>query len=289
MDSYSNIRKPNSRQDSFSGKPPKDLKPRSTKKIDYRSPPSSPKTETLNKRNTPTGRKAYEIEKIYSIDKGGDGGTSHSGRSYSVNSSAHSTGNNTEKGVDKLFEKYRRGLNSSGSDLKIQTEEIKIDSPNKVDDFSAEDYRKLIEEKSREITKAKAQVLKIENDMVDKINSETKHSKKLLEDSQNKKSKLKKQIQDIKDRNNHLEKLSKITPNVESILNERNTLKSQVNDLTVALNRIQSKEITHKDIVNLQTQLADLETAQNNLLKENNALKEDLIQEQRRELSVIYT
>jgi seryl-tRNA synthetase len=131
--------------------------------------------------------------------------------------------------------------------------------------------------------------LKIDNDMVDKINAETRQAKKTLEDSQAKRAKLSKQIADIKDRNSHLEKLSKITPNVDAILSERNILKSQVNDLTLALNRIQNKEITHKDILNLQTQLADLETAQNNLLKENNALKEELIQEQRRELLVIST
>lgn len=285
MDSYSHVRKLNSRQDSFSGKPPKDLKPKPTKKIAYRSPPSSPKTESLGNRTPANLRKGSEADRAYSFDRS-DGGL-HSGRSNSVNSSVHSTGQLADKGVDKLFEKYRRGLNTS-ADLKGQ-EEGKIESPGKFDDFSAENYRKLIDEKSRETTKVKAQILKIENDMGDKILAETRQARKNLEDSQAKKAKLQKQIADIKDRNAHLEKLSKITPNVDAILSERNILKSQVNDLTLALNRIQSKEITHKDILNLQTQLADLESAQNNLLKENNALKEELIQEQRRELLVIST
>jgi hypothetical protein len=283
MDSYSTVRKLHIRQDSFSGKPPKDLKP--TKKIAYRSPPSSPKTEAPSNKTHTNPRKGSEVDKAYSFDRS-DAGL-HSGRSNSVNSSVHYTGQLSDKGVDKLFEKYRKGINTS-ADFKGQ-EEGKIESPEKFEDFSAEDYRKLIDEKSREITKVKAQILKIDNDMVDKINAETRQAKKTLEDSQAKRAKLSKQIADIKDRNSHLEKLSKITPNVDAILSERNILKSQVNDLTLALNRIQNKEITHKDILNLQTQLADLETAQNNLLKENNALKEELIQEQRRELLVIST
>jgi hypothetical protein len=67
---------------------------------------------------------------------------------------------------------------------------------------------------------------------------------------------------------------------LETVTKERDELKRQMSE---------PHELTQKDFEDLSSTIKELEEMQNSLLRENNSLKEELIREQRRVLTVPFT
>jgi DNA repair exonuclease SbcCD ATPase subunit len=190
--------------------------------------------------------------------------------------------------TDLLIEKYKQDISHQSyrmQELKKNMQQYDYSIQNLLQNKSQDSEKKKIynelEKKNKDL---KERLKYLEEHKEERVKQENQHLDLYLQEKKKLKSSLIQQISDLEEENNKVEStLSKYSKSELTVTNAY--LKSTHSALSMELKKIQNTCITQEEFFQLQTQIRDLEEMQSKLVKENNALREDIIKEQKIELA----
>lgn len=192
--------------------------------------------------------------------------------------------------MDYMIKKYKQDISEQTTQMQelkrtVQSYDLKIEKlvKEKAEERMSASYDQLLKQKDKEIAELKEKLGHLEATVENRYKDQIEQLDFSLRGSQAIAKELESEGKRLKQRVAELESYADIA-SVEVIRRERDELRSKNSDLTKQISTASS--VSSNDFKQLASQIKELEDMQLRLMTENNKLKEDLIAEQRRNLSV---